>query len=124
MDIDSRPYYCSGCNELRQPAQFGFFQPSRIFRDRYRKRKLNGVDHGVDHDMINDILKDWVQRAGEEDIKTRNRARRGWPPLACHKREPLTVNDYLKEGRSMEECLKLYGFNVKKIGRTGLERRE
>jgi len=74
--------------------------------------------------MINDILKDWVQRAGEEDIKTRNRARRGWPPLACHKREPLTVNDYLKEGRSMEECLKLYGFNVKKIGRTGLERRE
>ena len=45
-------------------------------------------------------LQQWVQRAGEEEVHTAARKAKKWEPLAFHKRQPLTIDDYLQEKES------------------------
>jgi hypothetical protein len=48
-------------------------------------------------------LQEWVQRAGEEEVRSTARKSMGFPPLSFHKRRSLTIDDYLQEEKPIEK---------------------
>ena len=109
--------YCSGCNQLRQPSQFGRFKTCEICRTINKKAQLQRARQGRVYNQGHRIqraqrhLQQWVQQAGEEEVHNTEMRSKGGLPHAYKKRRPLTIDDYLQEKEHESEGPKVRSIN-------------